>query len=128
MKRISDVDRRRFLQSMGGAAALATLHPKRVLALPGDADPAVPELYRSRRGRALELRMAAAIEEFRVPVPPHPNNGDEELYPNRIGNYSKGLPHNRLGEVDSRAYQSLLRALQTGDPGDFEEIIVGGNV
>ena len=128
MKRISDVDRRRFLQGVGGVAAFATLSPKRALALPGEPDPIRPEWHLSRRRRALELRMAAAMEEFRVPVPGHRNNGDEGLYPNRIGNYSKGLPHNRLGEVDSRAYQSLLTALQTRDPGDFEEIVMGGNV
>ena len=128
MKRISDVDRRRFLQGVGGVAAFATLSPKRALALPGEPDPIRPEWHLSRRRRALELRMAAAMEEFRVPVPEHRNNGDEGLYPNRIGNYSKGLPHNRLGEVDSRAYQSLITALQTRDPGDFEEIVMGGNV
>jgi len=80
MKRISDVDRRRFLQGVGGAATLATVSPKRVLALPGEPDPTGPELHGSRRRRALELRMAAAMEEFRVPVPEHRNNGDEELY------------------------------------------------
>src|SRR5215471_16203774 len=128
MKRISAVDRRRFLQGVGGAAALATLDPKRVLALPGEPDPAGAELPGSRRRRALELRMAAAVEEFRVPVPEHRNNGDEETYPNRIGNYSKGLPHNGYGEVDSSAYESLLHALQTGDPADFEEIVMVGSV
>ncbi len=128
MRRISDVDRRRFLQGVGGAAAaLATLNPKRVFAVAGKSDPGGPEMHRSRRRRALELRMEAAMEEFRLPVPDHRNNGDEELYPNRIGSYSKGLPHDRLGEVDSAAYQSLLRALQTGDPGDFEQILIGGN-
>src|SRR5262249_13882722 len=128
MKRISDVDRRRFLQGVGGAAALATLSPKRVLALPGEPDPIGLQLHGSRRRRALELRMEAAMQEFRVPVPEHRNNGDEELYPNRIGNYSKGLLHNRFGEVESPSYQSLLHALQTRDPGDFEEIVMGGNV
>jgi len=29
----------------------------------------------------------------------HPTNGDEELYPNRIGNFHKTLPHNSIGEV-----------------------------
>ncbi len=128
MRRIIDVDRRRFLQGVGGAAAaLATLNPKRVFAVAGESDPAGPEMHGSRRRRALELRMEAAMEEFRLPVPHHHNNGDEELYPNRIGSYSKGLPHNRLGEVDSAAYQSLLHALQTRDPGDFEQIMIGGN-
>src|SRR5205814_2552648 len=33
----------------------------------------------------------------------HPNetaNADETQFPNKIGSYSKGLPHNALGEVD----------------------------
>jgi len=33
-----------------------------------------------------------------------------------IGNYSKGLVHNSIGEVDSASYASLLRALNTGEP------------
>jgi hypothetical protein len=59
-------------------------------------------------------------------MPNHPINGDEALYPNRIGNYSKGLPHNNVGEVDPAAYQSLLQALSSGDPRDFEQIQMGG--
>ena len=130
MRRISDVDRRRFLQGVGGAAAaLAALNPKRVFAFPGESDPVDPETQGGvRRRRAFELRKAAAMEEFRLPVPEHLNNGDEDLYLNRIGNYSKGLPHSPVGEVDPGAYQSLLHALQTGDPSDFDEIIIGGNV
>jgi hypothetical protein len=129
MRRISDVDRRRFLQGMGGAAAaLAAVSPKRVFALPSESDPAGLETLGGRRRRCLELRRAAALEEFRLPVPEHRNNGDEALYPNRIGNYSKGLPHSRLGEVDPRAYQRLLHAVQTGDPVAFEDIVIGGNV
>ncbi len=130
MRRISDVDRRRFLQGIGGAAAgLAAFSPKRVFALTSESDPGDPETHGgSRRRRCLELRRAAALEEFRLPVPEHRNNGDEDLYPNIIGNYSKGLPHSRLGEVAPRAYQSFLHALHTGSPGDFEDIVIGGNV
>ncbi len=131
MRRISDVDRRRFLQGIGGAAAaLAAFNPERVFASPSESDPAGPETHGggSRRRRCLELRRAAAMEEFRVPVPEHRNNGDEDLYASRIGSYSKGLPHSSVGEVDPRAYRSFLHALQTGDPGDFEDIIIGGNV
>jgi hypothetical protein len=29
----------------------------------------------------------------------HPTNGDEELYPSRIDNFHKMLPHNSIGEV-----------------------------
>ena len=55
----------------------------------------------------------------------HPDNGDEARYPNKIGTYSKGLPHNRLGEVDLQAYRSLLAALDSGKSLDFENIIIG---
>src|SRR5262249_45467708 len=63
-----------------------------------------------------------------LPDAEHPTNGDEELYPNKIASYSKGLPHNNLGEVDTIAYDSLLGALSTGSPADFENIIMSGSV
>jgi hypothetical protein len=40
--------------------------------------------------------------------------------------FSKGLPHNHLGEVDENAYRSLLRAMKSGSPSDFEQIPLGG--
>jgi len=54
------------------------------------------------------------------------NNGDEARYPNRIGNYSKGLPHDDIGEVLPAAYDSLLTAVRSGDPDDFARIPLGG--
>jgi len=41
------------------------------------------------------------------PTPPQISNGDEARYPNFIGNYSQGLPHNSIGEVDPAAYHSV---------------------
>lgn len=55
----------------------------------------------------------------------HQGNGEEDEYPNRIGNYSKGLPHDALGHVDPAAYNALRRALGTGRPDDFERIPLG---
>lgn len=60
-----------------------------------------------------------------IALPGHPNNGDEERYAKKIANYSKGLPHNNLGEVDLMAYQKLVDALTTGKPEDFEDIPMG---
>ena len=57
-----------------------------------------------------------------------PTNGDESRYSNRIGNFSKGLPLNSVGEVDAGAYHSLLRAIASGEPQDFENIVMGGTV
>ncbi|HEY0728800.1 MAG TPA: hypothetical protein VGD38_12065, partial [Pyrinomonadaceae bacterium] len=56
----------------------------------------------------------------------HPNNNDEDLYPNKLGSYSKGLPHNDDGSVVLSAYQSLVKAVNTGSPADFDAIPMGG--
>jgi hypothetical protein len=43
-------------------------------------------------------------------------NGEEDAYGGRsIANFSKGLPHNDLGEVDQAAYDALLVALASRD-------------
>jgi hypothetical protein len=82
----------------------------------------------SRRGRSFRIRLNAATAERKVPIPHQINNGDEALYPNFIGNYSQGLPHDSIGEVDPAAYHALLTAVKTGDPDEFAEIPLGGNV
>jgi hypothetical protein len=57
------------------------------------------------------------------------SNGDEERFkgadgkPSYIGNFHKGLPHDAFGEVDRKAYQSLLHALDKKK--DFDKIILG---
>lgn len=81
-----------------------------------------------RRERAFRIRLKTAIAERDVPVPPQVDNGDELLYPTRIGNYSKGLPHSSLGEVDPAAYGALLTAVTSGEPEDFAKIPLGGTV
>src|SRR5258708_11666663 len=80
-----------------------------------------------RADLAFKTRVEAAMRERRMPILEHPTNGDEQAFDNRIGNYSKGLPHNEFGEVDSRACNSLLTAVITGRHSDFERIILGGN-
>jgi hypothetical protein len=72
-------------------------------------------------------RVQAARAETRIPVPRQITNGDEERYPNFIGNFSKGLPHNAIGEVDQSAYRLLLNAARQGTAAAFEQIPLGGN-
>ncbi|HET8646528.1 MAG TPA: vanadium-dependent haloperoxidase, partial [Vicinamibacteria bacterium] len=55
-------------------------------------------------------------------------NGDEKELPRYLAMYSKGLPHNGLGEVEPEAYELLLRALRSGDPLDFDRIPCAGTV
>src|SRR5206468_677388 len=78
-----------------------------------------------RAGEAFKIREQVARRDLQHPFPNHSSNGDEERYPNHIANYSKGLPHNQLGEVDPRAYRSLILALESEEPSDFENIILG---
>jgi hypothetical protein len=81
-----------------------------------------------RRNRAFQIRHDQA-QDNRGAVDPavQPTNGDEEALLNRIGNYSKGLPHNSDGEVALAAYNTLRAALSSGDALDFENITLGGS-
>ena len=85
-----------------------------------------PNNYRKLLEKAYKVRVAAAKANLDLPIPPHTTNGDEERYPNKIGSDSRGLPHNRLGEVDLKAYESLTKAVTTGNHDDFEKVIIGG--
>ena len=125
------LSRRRFLGGLGGAAAAAAagslaLGP----ALPGgaeaDADHVGPLIGQERLEAAYAQRIAAADRMVRAGGALHDCNGDEALYPGRIGSFTKGLPHDPIGEVDGVAYQALLDALASGDPSDFELIPLGG--
>jgi hypothetical protein len=83
---------------------------------------------RNFRERAFELRKEVARRN-RDATPPrlaHPTNGDEERYRTKIGSYAKGLQHTDDGEVVLSSYQSLINALSSGRPTDFETIAIGG--
>lgn len=82
---------------------------------------------KKRRNVSFGIRVKAASAEKRQNLIKHQTNGDEERYPNRIGNFSKTLPHARdTGEVDPGAYKALLRALKSGQFDDFENVPSGG--
>jgi hypothetical protein len=115
--------------SIAGIAGLSHLGSKEAQADTVDPQEVVgPASTRKRKKQAYNIRVQAARRQKDVPSGEQRFNGDEELYPNKIASYSKGLPHNNLGEVDIAAYNSLYRALGTGDPADFEEITMGGSV
>jgi len=92
---------------------------RRPLAVPA----ATPDLQ--RQSDAYDTRVNSAYAEYQVPLPTHSTNGDEALYANKIGNYSKGLAHNGLGEVDLSSYAALITAVTTGQPSDFDAIPMG---
>jgi hypothetical protein len=122
------IDRRAFLGTAGVAAAAAATAfgaEPLVAAARAAGPPAAPAADTPRRSHAAGIRHAAELLMRRVPIPDHPTNGDEDRYPNRIGSFSKGLPHDGLGEVDPVAYAELLHALETGHDADFENVTMG---
>lgn len=82
----------------------------------------------NRKQAAYKLRVDAAKLEKRSPLVAHSCNGDEALYEGKIANYTKGLPHNSLGEVDVFEYDKLINALETGAQSDFEQVAMPGEI
>jgi hypothetical protein len=129
--------RRRFLTGVGGAAgatvaALAGASLTTASARADDQssrgsvfDKELPSQAANRCGQSFNYRMNRAQLARNRPLIVHVNNGDEELYQNKIGSYSKALPHNALGEVDLAAYATLARAADSQQPVDFEAITLG---
>jgi hypothetical protein len=128
---IGPLSRRRFIGRVGGATTAAwTASAVGLSPLLGSKSvraEAATVLGRQRAIEAYDLRKDAALAEHHLPSVSHPNNDDEDVYSSKIGNYSKGLPHNSVGEVDSAAYNSYLAAIRSELPSDFEDIILGGN-
>jgi hypothetical protein len=123
--------RREFLTRMRGAAAVTLASGAVSFGSSAEANQLSPgSLGSSSADRVLDSyqnRVQAARAETNIPVPTQTTNGDEQRYPNFIGNFSKGLPHNRIGEVVPSAYGLLLDAVSQGTATAFEQILLGGN-
>lgn len=78
-----------------------------------------------RRLSARDVRVQAAQLAASREHEEHANNNDEVSYLATpfAGNYSKSLRHDELGDPNPTSYASLLRALESRDPADFEEIV-----
>jgi hypothetical protein len=75
-----------------------------------------------RRSAVFRLRTDAARSGLVASGGVQTVNGDESLYADFRGSFTKTLPHNEFGEVDPAAYQRLLDALESGAGEDFEQI------
>ncbi|HEU4885416.1 MAG TPA: vanadium-dependent haloperoxidase [Longimicrobium sp.] len=83
-----------------------------------------------RRLSARDVRVQAAQVAAGRRHDEHVNNNDETNYPTWTGRelagmYSKSLRHDDFGDPEPVSYASVLRALESRDPHDFEEIILG---
>ncbi len=85
--------------------------------------PLTPE---QRRIEAFEKRIQSALFQKNLILQGQRCNDDEILYANKIGSYTKALPHNLLGEVNLEAYNIWINTLTTGNPEKFELLPLGG--
>ena len=135
MRESEQPTRRQFLGRVGaaGAATLAAgaigLEPLVGTQMATARAGPVGQGSNQRASQCAKLRRDAALENQQLtPLNlQHPTNADDDLYPDKIASYSKGLPHNDDGTVVLGAYQALTKALGSGSPADFDAIPLGGD-
>jgi hypothetical protein len=76
--------------------------------------------------RCFALRTQTAGQDAFITAPEEIDNGDEALYSDKSGTYTKDILQAGVGLVDLAAYQTFKKALNSGDPADFEAITLGG--
>ena len=87
MKNQSLHSRRRFLNQVGAATIAAGVI--------GVSETQAATGSNQRANACAKLRRDTANTGLQTTAQnlQHPNNQDEDLYPNKLGNFSKGLPH-----------------------------------
>ncbi|MBE9059719.1 vanadium-dependent haloperoxidase [cf. Phormidesmis sp. LEGE 11477] len=94
---------------------------------------------KSRKQKALDVRIAAAKLAYTRPHAPQQANGEESSYhfdgtdsergsqPSYLANYTKGLPHSEVDGLicNSDDYQLFVKGINSGDPDDFKATPLG---
>jgi hypothetical protein len=80
----------------------------------------------NRVERCLALRTATAESDASLGAPAQTSNGDEHRYRDKCGTYTKCIRQADIGRVDLEAYETFRAALDSGDPADFDAILLGG--
>src|SRR5712692_10085882 len=133
---LSAETRRRFVRGVAGAGAAAVAAGSICLGPLAEKAASVPQQWNhghdggegERAERSYDIREDVARRERDLRIPDNDDNGDEKRYHNRIGNYSKGLPHDNLGLVQPFAYGALLDAVREKDAAVFDQVPLGGTV
>lgn len=131
-KKNNEVSRRGFLAGLSGTAGLVMaakasggdkeIKNKTYLS---NAESASPLNSRARSERAYQIRVQAAQRQKQLSYPEQHSNNDEDLYPNKIATFTKGLVHNHKGEVDMKSFTAFKEALSKGTFESFEKIPMG---
>lgn len=111
------------VKSLCGATAVVALTTITMgsISSPVSAEAIGPLTPEQRSAEAFNLRYNAAYRNSQESLPDHPSNSDESLA-GKINSYTKGLQHNQNGVVNANSYKSLIDALTSGDPADFDKI------
>src|SRR5271165_4121645 len=100
---------------------------KKTVPPPPSPNPCVPPGVTNPRALAcFHVRFDTATKQAKVAIPPHTTNGDEALYRDKCGTYTKCIKQDGPGRVNLAAYKTFRHALNTGKSADFEKIILGG--
>ncbi len=126
--------RRAFLGQAGAAAVLiaeALAAPEVAKGAPGSGASnghafAGGNAAQNRVVKAMQLRVGQAMHDLTVPYAVNVPNGDDALYADKAGTFTKGLAHDAFGRVTPASYASFKKALASGSFVDFENIILGG--
>lgn len=121
------ITRRNFLGTSAIAAA-SSLLPVTVAAAKSTepAEPNAEPKDGSRAAKAYRVRVDAARFERDQKLQTQSVNGDEARYDDACSCYSKGLPHDALGNADMAAMKKMTAAIASGSPDDLERIPLGG--
>jgi hypothetical protein len=138
--------RRRFIAGLGAATAAASTGVLAPLVAASSASaretpdlPTQSDFGAARSGnglpsgvthdrlvQAFSIRVGEATQDALVGPAVNVNNGDQALYADKGGTYTKGLPHDDFGRVDLQAFATFTDALNSGKFSDFQKIVVGG--
>ena len=84
----------------------------------------------ARKAFGHKIHDIADQRTYGIPWPDHKTNGEEDDYrkngnPTYIANFSKGLRHNKLGEVERESYESFLKAAKNPSFTEWEKVQLG---
>jgi hypothetical protein len=122
-----DPEKRKFLKTLGGVGlglGLGLAAPGALTVASAQASPISFRYGNKRRQAAFLARQDAALlqsGDFRYGQA----KNDDDALPRYVGVFTKGLPHNDLGEVDGNVYAALLNVLATGTTSDLAAIPMG---
>src|SRR6267143_1453855 len=106
----SELTRRTFFGTVAATGAALSANAEEL----DSVSPAAAGSPGKRSRQAFNIRVDCARLQRDLPQPTHRTNGDEARYANKLGSYSKGLPHDGSGQVDLKAFDTFTKALDNG--------------